>query len=198
MAATGSTPAAPSVVVVGSSAGGVSALSRLLGALPAELGVPVIIVQHLDRRHPTLLAQVLARVSAVPVKLAEDGELARPDVAYLARPDHHLLIGPGGRLTLSHTGLVHFVRPSADVLFEAAAQAYGSRVVACVLTGTGVDGAEGIAAVKARGGVTMAQDPDTAEYPSMPTAAVASGAELVLPLEDIAPAIGELVTARTP
>src|SRR5690606_6205023 len=103
-----------------------------------DFPVPVLVVQHLERRRRTALAEVLGRRTEARVKLAEADEVARPGVIYIAPPDHHLLVTPGGRLTLTSSELVHFVRPSADLLFESVAGAYGRHAIACVLTGTGV------------------------------------------------------------
>ncbi|WP_235215549.1 chemotaxis protein CheB [Phaeacidiphilus oryzae] len=185
------------VVAIAASAGGVSGLSDLLGALGAKLAVPVLIVQHLDPRHQTVLAEVLARRARMPVKLAEDGEAARPGRVYVAPPDHHLLVEENGRLTLSSSASVHFVRPSADLLFKSAAEVYGSGVIACVLTGTGSDGASGVRAVKDRGGTVVVEDPETAAFGGMPQAAVETGAaDHVLPLPEIASKIIGLVEAK--
>ncbi|MBR7834523.1 chemotaxis protein CheB [Actinospica durhamensis] len=183
------------VVAVASSAGGITALGAVLGGLPAGFAVPVLIVQHLDPRHDTVLAHVLARRARLPVKLAEAGELARPGTVYVAPPNRHLVVGAAGLLALADSEPVHFVRPSADVLFESVAGVYGARAIACVLSGTGKDGARGVSAVKARGGTVLAQDPESADFPGMPQAAVATGmVDLVLPLDEIAPAVVRLVT----
>lgn len=183
-----------SVVAIASSAGGVRGASVLLGGLGPDLSVPVLLVQHLDRRHRTVIAEVLSRRTPLSVKLAEHEERALPGTVYVAPPDRHLLVGPDGVLTLSHSALVHFVRPSADLLFESVAGAYGPRAIACVLTGTGSDGAMGVDAVKSRGGTVIAQDPRTAEFDGMPMAAVGTGAvDFVLPLEEIAAVVRGLV-----
>ncbi|WP_327352500.1 chemotaxis protein CheB [Streptomyces sp. NBC_01304] len=185
------------IVAVASSAGGVQGLIALLGALGPELSVPVLVVQHLDPRHRTVIAEVLSRRTELPVKLAEADEFAMPGTIHIAPPDRHLLIGSDGRLTLTSTELVHFVRPSADLLFESVAGAYGPRAIACVLTGTGKDGAMGTEAVKSRGGTVIAQDPATAEFPGMPQAAVDTGAvDFVLPLDEIAAVIRGLVEVK--
>uniref|UniRef100_A0AAU2VDC7 protein-glutamate methylesterase n=1 Tax=Streptomyces sp. NBC_00003 TaxID=2903608 RepID=A0AAU2VDC7_9ACTN len=182
------------IVAVASSAGGIQALSMLLGGLGPVLPVPVLLVQHLDPRHRTVLADVLSRRTDLPVKLAEEGELAQAGTVYIAPPDRHLLVGRDGILTLTSTELVHFVRPSADLLFESVAGAYGARAIACVLTGTGSDGAMGVDAVKSRGGTVIAQDPVTAEFKGMPQAAVDTGAvDFVLPLAEISGVIRGLV-----
>lgn len=187
------------MVTVASSAGGIHALARLLSGLGEDFPVPVLIVQHLDPRHETVIAEVLQRRTALLVKLAEDGEQAVPGTAYVAPPDRHLLVDLNGRLSLSASELVHFVRPSADLLFESVAGAYGDRAIACVLTGTGSDGAMGVTAVRTRGGTVIVEDPETAEFSGMPEAAVATGqADFVLPLDEIASVVESLVEPRRP
>jgi two-component system chemotaxis response regulator CheB len=185
------------VVAIASSAGGVHALSVVLGGLRAPFGAAVVLVQHLDRRHDTVLDKVLARRTLLPVRLARFGDILRRGTVHIAPPDHHLLVEPGGRLTLTSTELVHFVRPSADLLFESVAGAYGPRAIGCVLTGSGQDGATGVAAIKARGGTVIVEDPKTAAFTGMPEAAAATGsADLLVPLARIATVITDLVEAR--
>lgn len=187
------------LVVIASSAGGIRALVRLLSDLPAEFDVPVLIVQHLDPRHETVIAQVLERHCELPVKLAEHEEKAKPGIVYVAPPDRHLFIGADTVLTLTDGELVHFVRPSADLLFESAAGAYGASTIACVLSGTGSDGSMGVRAIKDRGGTVIVQDPDLAEFRGMPDAAVeAAAVDFVLPLAEIVPVVRRLVEAGRP
>jgi two-component system chemotaxis response regulator CheB len=186
------------IVALAASAGGITALSKVLGGLPTDFGVPVVVVQHLDRRHQTVIAEVLGRRSKLPVRLAAEGDWPEPGTIYIAPPDHHLLVSEDGRLTLSSAELVNYVRPSADLLFESVAASYGPRAIACVLTGTGSDGATGVSAVKSRGGTVLVQDPELAEFKGMPEAAVNSGAaDYILPLDEIVPVICGLVEART-
>ncbi|MEU9692659.1 chemotaxis protein CheB [Amycolatopsis japonica] len=182
------------IVAIGASAGGVKALLTVLEALPADFPVPVLIVQHLDPLHDTVLADLLDRRSRLRVKLAEDGEVAEPGAAYVAPPDRHLLVGPGGELRLSKRDKVRFVRPSADLLFESVAVACGAAALVCVLTGTGFDGSAGARAVSSRGGTVVAEDPSTAEFKGMPQAVVnAVAVDLMLPLEGIAAALVALI-----
>jgi two-component system chemotaxis response regulator CheB len=182
------------VVAIASSAGGVIALSAVLGALPADLPTPVLVVQHLDRRHETVIAEVLSRRTSLKVKLAAHEEVAQAGFVYVAPPDRHLLVSKSGRLTLAETELVHFVRPSADLLFESVAAAYRDGAVAVVLTGTGSDGSMGVRAVKARGGTVIVEDPATAEFSGMPRAAIETGAaDFVLTIEEIGPVVSHLV-----
>lgn len=186
------------VVAIASSAGGVTALSKVLGGLPADFPVPVLVVQHLDPRHETVITEVLGRRTPLRVRLAGQGDVAQAGTVHVAPPDHHLLVGAGGELTLTHSELVHFVRPSADLLFESLAGAYGAQAIACVLTGTGSDGAMGVSAVKSRGGTVIVEDPESAEFRGMPEAAVATGSvDFVLPLAEVAPVIRGLVQARS-
>ncbi|WP_410655972.1 chemotaxis protein CheB [Amycolatopsis sp. lyj-112] len=182
------------IVAIGSSAGGVKALLAILGSLPADFPVPMVVVQHLDPRHDTLLAEILDRRSRLRIKLAELGEVIVPGVVYVAPPNRHLLVKTGGELDLSETEQVRFVRPSADLLFRSAAAVYGPAVLACVLTGTGSDGAAGAGVVKSQGGTVVAEDPETAEFKGMPQAvARAVAVDLVLRLDEIAGALVGLV-----
>jgi two-component system, chemotaxis family, protein-glutamate methylesterase/glutaminase len=190
-------PAEPyGIVAIASSAGGITALGRVLGGLSAQFPVPVVVVQHLDPRHKTIIAEVLGRRAKLPVVLAQDGDRAKAGMIYVAPPNHHLLVEAEGILVLSSSELVHFLRPSADLLFESVAGAYGPRAIACVLTGTGSDGAMGATAVKSRGGTVIVEDPATAEFKGMPEAVVAAGAaDFVLPLDEIATVIQGLISA---
>lgn len=182
------------IVAIAASAGGISALGQVLAGLPSVFPVPVVVVQHLDPRHKTIIAEVLGRRAKMPVVLASDGEQAEPGMIYVAPPNHHLLVEGEGLLVLSSSELVHFLRPSADLLFESVAGAYGARALACVLTGSGSDGAMGASAIKSRGGTVIAEDPQLAEFKGMPEAVVATGAvDFVLPLDEIAPVILGLV-----
>jgi two-component system, chemotaxis family, protein-glutamate methylesterase/glutaminase len=184
------------IVAIASSAGGIVALGHVLGGLPGDLTVPVLVVQHLDPRHQSVIADVLGRRAPLKVKLAEAEERAAPGFVHIAPPNRHLLVGQQGVLTLSSSALVHFVRPSADLLFESVAGAYGPGAIACVLTGTGSDGAMGVRAIKSRGGTVIVEDPESAEFRGMPDAAVATGAvDFVLPLSEIAEVLTGLVEA---
>lgn len=187
------------VVALAASAGGIPALETLLGELPAAFPVPVLLVQHLDPRRQTVLAEVLDRGTRLAVKLAEDGERPRAGLVHVAPPGRHLTVAADGSLALSDAAPVHFVRPSADVLFESLARTHGSRVLACVLTGTGQDGADGIAAVRGHGGTVIVQDPQTAQFSGMPLAALAACPDaLVLPVERIGAAMCGLVEVLRP
>ena len=151
-------------------------------------------MQHIEPHHRSLLAEILGRSCPLPVEQASDGEPLRAGVVHVAPPDHHLLVNAGGSLSLTRTELVHFVRPSADLLFESAAASFGRRAIGVVLTGTGSDGSLGVEAIKRVGGTVIAQDRATAEFFGMPGAAIGTGAvDFVLPLDQIAECLTSLV-----
>jgi two-component system, chemotaxis family, protein-glutamate methylesterase/glutaminase len=189
--------AATDAVLVAASAGGLSALTSVLSELPADFSAAVAIVQHIEPHHRSMLAEILGRSCALPVTQAADGQRFEPGVVHVAPPDHHLLVDADGSLTLTRTELVHFVRPSADLLFESGAASFGNRAIGIVLTGTGSDGSLGVEAIKRRGGIVLAQDEATSDFFGMPGAAIDSGAvDFVLPLEQIAEALTSLVSER--
>ena len=182
------------VVAIAASAGGLAALAKVLSPLPEGFPAAIVIVQHLDRRHRSLMAEILSRRTALEVKQAAAGDRALAGTVRIAPPDHHLLVNPDGTFTLTQTELVHFVRPSADLLFESVAASFGERAIAVVLTGTGSDGSMGVEAIKKRGGTVIVEAPETAEFDGMPLAALATGsADFVLPLKEISQAIVTLV-----
>jgi two-component system chemotaxis response regulator CheB len=186
--------AAFEIVAMAASAGGLSALSQVLSGLPKEFPAPVAVVQHLDPRHRSLMAEILGKRTALEVRQAREGDDLQPGWVYIAPPDHHLLINGDGTLSLSRSELVHFVRPSADLLFDSMAASYGTRAIAVVLTGSGSDGEMGVRAVKEKGGTVIAQSEKSAEYFGMPGAAIATkSVDFVLALEEIAPALITLV-----
>ena len=184
------------IVAVGSSAGGIRALEQILSGLPADLPLPVLIVQHLDPRHRSLMAEIMQRSSKMKVKEAVDGEEILPSIVFIAPPNRHMLVADG-HISLTSTAFVHFSRPSIDLLFESVAATYADKAIGIILSGTGRDGSMGIKAIKEKGGTTLAQDQATSEHFGMPDAAIATGmVDFVLPVYDIAKAIVELTTSR--
>jgi two-component system chemotaxis response regulator CheB len=161
-------------VVIGGSAGAVSALLTLLPALPADFPLPVVVVIHIARHHIGSLAEVFQSQSRLVVKEAEDKEPLVPGTVYLAPADYHVLVEPRRYVSLSNEEPVNFSRPSIDVLFGSAADAYGDTLLAIVLTGANRDGAQGLAAVCDAGGLALVQTPESAEAPAMPAAALAA------------------------
>jgi len=184
-------------IVIGTSAGGLKALSTLLPSLPASYPWPIVVVQHLHPRQASAPAATLDRVAALTVKEGEDKEPVEPGYVYLAPPDYHLLVERGGTLALSVDPKVNYARPSIDVLFESAAHAWAPALVAVVLTGANRDGAAGSRLIHDRGGLTLAQDPQDADHPEMPRAAIdAGGIDRVLALDEIGPALAALAPPR--
>ena len=176
----------PEIIVVGASAGGLRAVEQVLGRLPPNFPVPLVVVQHRSRESTDAYAAVLGHGTPLPVAEVEDGDPLRAPGVYVAPPDYHVLVEPG-RMVLSIDDPVSYSRPSIDVLFESAADVYGQRVCAVLLTGANADGARGLARVKAVGGYAIVQDPSTAESPEMPTAGIAMApVDRVLTLDGIA------------
>jgi two-component system chemotaxis response regulator CheB len=186
--------AAFDVVALAASAGGLTALSTVLSMLPTNFPAALVVVQHLDPRHRSLMAEILSRRTSLPVKQAAEGDCLKPGRVFIAPPNRHLLVNPNGTLSLSQSELVHFVRPSADLLFESVAASYKDRAIAVVLTGTGSDGNMGVKAIKKMGGTVIAQDEKSSEFSGMPSAAIQTGqVDFILPLEEIPPALVTLV-----
>lgn len=161
-------------VVIGASAGGVQALSQILPALPGNFPLPILVVVHVPPRRDNALVQLLAAKCALHVKEAEDKEMISGGTIYFAPANYHLLVESGGTIALSSEEPVNHSRPAIDLLFETAADAYGPDLTGIVLTGANQDGAEGLKAVGAAGGIAIAQDPATAEVATMPQAAIAA------------------------
>jgi two-component system chemotaxis response regulator CheB len=181
------------VVAIGASAGGVEALHVVVSAFPIAFPAAVLVVQHMDPRHKSMLAGLLGRRCLLDVRQATTGEEIRLATVYIAQPGAHLIVRER-RLVLTDTAQVHFSRPSIDLLFHSVADAYGDRAIAVVLSGSGVDGADGIRSIKAKGGTTIAQHPASAAHQGMPQAARATGCiDVTLPLEEIGPAVVSLV-----
>jgi two-component system chemotaxis response regulator CheB len=186
-------------IVVGASVGGVQALSELLPALPAGTSVSVFVVLHLPRDRPSLLVEVFSQKCALAVSEAEDKEPVAPATVYFAPPNYHLLIDRGPQLALSADELVHHSRPSIDVLFESAAEIYRDRLLGVILTGANEDGATGLAAVHDAGGITVIQEPRTAQSSLMVLSALRRRSpDLVLPLPKIAELFGSLTLCAAP
>ncbi len=184
------------IVVIGCSMGGMKALQEIFEFLPEEFPLPMVIVQHRYRTSNDSLPSFFRRHSKLDVVDADDKQWIQRGTVYLAPADYHLLIERNkdrGELSLSVDARVEYSRPSIDVLFESAANAYGSSVIGVVLTGANADGARGAAAIKRRGGFVIVQDPKSAESPAMPEAAIAATrVDRILPLERIGPFLVEL------
>jgi len=182
------------LIVVGASAGGVEALRVLLGSLPPDFPAALLVVMHVPATGRSALPEILDRACPLPVRRAESGAPLLPGSVTVAVPGHHLLV-VGDRLLLSRGPRENGHRPAIDVLFRTAARSAGPRVVAVVLSGALDDGTAGMIAVRGRGGVGVAQDPEEALYPSMPTQAIEVGsADHVVPLAKMGALLTDLVT----
>lgn len=180
-------PAYPQAVVIGASAGALEALSAILPALPPDFTPPILIVVHVPPDRPSVLAELFRAKCQRPVREAEDKEPIADGTIYFAPPGYHLLVEAGKTLALSSDEPVLFSRPSIDVLFESAADAYGPGLVGIVLTGANTDGAEGLRTIAHSSGLAFVQEPQEAFASAMPEAAIRLvPAAIVLPLGQIA------------
>ena len=185
----------PRVVAIGASTGGPAALRDVLAAMPANFPIPILVVQHISKGFLGGLANWLAANTRLQVRVASSSDTARGGVVYLAPDDHHLGIREDGRIVLSSAPPVGSFRPSASRLFESAAEAFGGRMIAVILTGMGDDGVSGLRAVHAAGGLVIAQDEATSVVYGMPREAARAGVvRTVLPLPEIAAHLVEAVS----
>ena len=186
------------VIAMAASVGGLRALSVILGGLPADFPGAIAIVMHLAPDHKSLLAEILKCRTPLTVKQAETGDVLRIGSVFIAPPNHHLFVVPGGRLELSSAASekVHHARPSAEPLFASVAEVYRQDAIAVVLTGGDGDGSFGVQIIKDKGGKVIAQDRPTSQDFSMPQTAIATGdVDFILPLDEIAPKLMALVGA---
>jgi two-component system CheB/CheR fusion protein len=187
------------LVVVGSSAGGIEALSTLVATLPSNFPAPLVLAQHLDPTYPSHLGEILARRSTLPVRTVTHQEPLLPGVVYVVPADRHVEITDHiVRLRTSSEGRSRGPKPSVDRLLTTAARVYGERLIAVILTGTGSDGAAGAQAVKAAGGLVLIENPATATYPGMPESLAPTTVDLVADLARIGPLLADLMTIPSP
>ena len=177
------------IVVIGTSTGGLKALQTLLSGLPAEFSLPIVIAQHRGKDLDSGLCEYLRECSSLPVVEPDDKESLLGGRAYLAPRDYHLLI-ENRSFALSTAESVRFARPSIDVLFESAADAFQTGAIGVILTGANSDGARGLATIKSRGGFTIVEDPASAAARQLPDAAIAQATpDKILALAQIAPCL---------
>jgi len=187
-----------SVIAIATSAGGLKALSVILGALPADFPAAITVVMHLAPDHDSILAEILHRRTRLAVKQAHTGDVLCRSSVFIAPPNHHLMVAKGGRLELSspNSEKVHHARPSAEPLFASVANIYKKNAIAVVLTGGDGDGSTGVQIIKEQGGQVIAQDRPTSENFSMPETSIQTGdVDFILPLDEIASKLLELVEA---
>ncbi len=197
------TPVAPSsrsfpVIAMAASAGGLKALSVILGGLPADFPAAIAIVMHLSPDHKSILAEILNGRSRLEVQQAQTGDILCHSKVFIAPPNHHLFVAKGGRLKLSTSDAkkFHYARPSAEPLFASVADVYKKNAIAVVLTGGDGDGSFGVQIIKEQGGKVIAQDRPTSQDFSMPETSIKTGdVDFILPLDKIAPKLMELVGA---
>jgi two-component system chemotaxis response regulator CheB len=187
--------AAFDIIAVAASAGGLRTIRSVLSPFPCDFPAAIMIVQHLDPHRHSMLPSILARSTQLKVTEAGNGDTLTPGHVYVAPPDWHLTIRPDGKVALTQTELVRFLRPSADLLFESVAAFSKTRAIAVVLSGTGSDGTRGIKKIKEMGGMVLVQDLASAEFNGMPHSAIDTGlADYILPLDNISSTILSLVT----
>jgi two-component system, chemotaxis family, protein-glutamate methylesterase/glutaminase len=173
-------------IVIGTSAGGLFALSVILEQLPPGYPVPIVVVQHRSKDQKSLLEEVLRQKCRISIKQADEKEKIEGGFVYIAPPDYHLLVENDKTFSLSSDEPVHFSRPSIDVLFETAAMVFKDTLIGIILTGANDDGAAGIVAVKKYGGLTIAQNPGEAQFAFMPEASIETKAvQYIWPLAEI-------------
>ena len=173
-------------VVIGASAGGFEALLAVLKGLPSTYPMPLVAVLHLPDNHDSRLAELFDYRLDLRVREARDKEAIEPGVLYFAPSSYHLLVETDHSFSFSCEDRVNYARPSIDVLFETAADAWGKSLAGILLTGANYDGAAGLAGMRVAGALTIVQDPATAEVPTMPEAAIrAMAPDLILPLAEI-------------
>ncbi len=187
----------PGAVVIGVSAGGFHALHTVLVPLPSDFFVPIAVVQHQHPDADDYLVRSLDEKCSLVVKYPENGERPEAGTVYLAPPDRHLRLTTGPCFMLSDDDPLNHSRPSIDVLFLSAVPVYGQGLVGVVLTGANSDGAKGLRAIKAQGGLAIVQDPETAEADIMPRAAIAAtDIDHVVRLSQVGPALWDIERAR--
>lgn len=192
---------ARNVIAMAASAGGLQALSVILGGLPADFPAAIAIVMHLSPVHRSLLAEILGSRSLLKVQQAQTGDVLCHSCVFVAPPNHHMSVVKGGRIALSSSDAekVHFARPSAEPLFASVAEVYQTHAIAVVLTGGDGDGSFGVQIIKKHGGKTIAQDRPTSQDFSMPRTSIATGdVDFILPLGEIATMLIELIQPGGP
>jgi two-component system chemotaxis response regulator CheB len=174
------------------------ALSTIIPGLPSSFPIPVVVIQHISPHSDNYMTRHLDNISAIKVKEVDEKEKIKPGVVYTAPPNYHVLVEEDETFSLSVEERINFARPSIDVFFQSAADVYGPHLVGVVLTGANNDGSQGLKMIKKKGGLTIVQDPDTAEVDGMPRAAIAATKiDHILPLKQICPFLVQLANMET-
>ena len=183
---------------MGSSTGGMEALRIILEVLPKDFPVPILVAQHISPHSDNYLAKFLDNACQVSVREAEEKEKVIPGHVYLAPPNYHLLVEKDGFISLSVEARVSYARPSIDVLFESAADAYNRGLIGLILTGANSDGSKGLKRIKECGGLTIVQDPYTARAEAMPSAAIrATDIDYIIPLTEIGCLLSKIIIGKS-
>jgi len=184
-------------IVIGASAGGLHALKALFNRLENAFSIPIIIVQHISPTAENYLIHILSETGKLKVKEADEKEVPRSGHAYLAPPNYHLLVETDHTFTLTIDERVNYARPSIDVLFETAAEAYKEQLIGIILTGANADGSRGLKKIHELGGLVIVQDPESAEVDSMPRAALkATPVDHVVTIEEMARLLNRFSTGK--
>jgi len=184
-------------IVIGSSTGGMEALRIILEVLPKDFPVPILVAQHISPHSDNYLAKFLDNACMLTVREAEEKEKAISGYVYLAPPNYHLLVEKDGFISLSVEARVSYARPSIDVLFESAAEAYNRSLIGIVLTGANSDGSNGLKRIHECRGLTIVQDPNTAQAEAMPRAAIgATNVNHITPLTEIGQLLIKLINNK--
>src|SRR5579883_826037 len=191
--AAGQSPGAGELVVVGSSAGGIEALSILVGTIPVDFPAPIVLAQHLDISRPSNLDAILRRHATLPIEVVTSSSKLEAGKIYVVPSNRHVSIRDGHVEVQEDQSKRARPRPSVDALFSSASEAYGERLIAVILTGSGSDGAAGAVDVKNAGGTVIVQNPQTARYPSMPLALPPTIVDFETDLEQIGPLLYDLL-----
>ena len=185
-------------IVIGSSMGGMAVLSKILPALPSESKLPILSVQHRHADSDEFLAEYLNKLSNINIVEAEDKSKIKSGTVYLAPPDYHLLVEYNKTISLSKDHAINFSRPSIDVLFDSAADVYQDKLIGVILTGANSDGILGLKKIKKQGGLTIVQNPDTAQASTMPKSAINNvDVDYILDIEEIAGFLSNAVVHTT-
>ncbi|NIM13702.1 MAG: chemotaxis protein CheB [Candidatus Aminicenantes bacterium] len=184
-------------IAIGVSAGGMHALCTIIPALPAQFPLPVIVIQHLSPHSDNYTTRHLDKISKIRVKEVDEKEKILPGIVYMGPPNYHVLVEEDETFSLSVEERINWARPSIDVLFESAADVYGPALIGVILTGSNNDGSRGLKKIKEEGGLTLVQDPHTAEVDGMPLAAIeTTKVDHILKLEEIAPLLVKLANQK--